>query len=110
MVVDTGIFIDFLRSKDKTKTILQRLPGNIDLYVSSITLYELYMGATSPQKWVDVKTLTEDIPVLNFTKNHPHNQSTSKALSISVFRYCRWARVWVSPVCKASVLSIPFRL
>jgi predicted nucleic acid-binding protein len=26
------------------------------------------MGATSPQKWIDVKTLTDDIPVLLFTK------------------------------------------
>ena len=26
------------------------------------------MGAISPQKWVDVKTLTDDIPVLSFTK------------------------------------------
>jgi predicted nucleic acid-binding protein len=69
MVVDTGIFIDYLRSKDKSKTILQNLPDDVELYISSVTLYELYMGATSPQKWIDVKTLTDDIPVLPFTKN-----------------------------------------
>lgn len=68
MVVDSGIFIDYLRSKDKTKTILQNLPDDAELYVSSVTLYELYMGTTSPQKWIDVKTLTDDIPVLPFTK------------------------------------------
>jgi tRNA(fMet)-specific endonuclease VapC len=68
MVVDSGIFIDYLRSKDKSKTILQNLPDDVELYISSVTLYELYMGATSPQKWIDVKTLTDDIPVLPFTK------------------------------------------
>ncbi len=68
MVVDTGIFIEYLRAKIKSKTILQHLPDNTDLYISSVTLYELYMGATNPQKWVDVKTLTDDIPVLPFTK------------------------------------------
>jgi len=68
MVVDTGIFIEYLRAKDKSKTILQNLSEKVELYISSVTLYELYMGATSPQKWVDVKTLTEDIPVLPFTK------------------------------------------
>ena len=26
------------------------------------------MGATTPQKWVDVKILTEDLPVLPFTR------------------------------------------
>lgn len=69
MVVDTGVFIDYLRSKDKAKTILQGLPENSELYISSVTLYELYMGATNERKWLDVKLLTEDIPVLSFTKS-----------------------------------------
>lgn len=69
MVVDTGIFINYLRSKDKSKTILMNLSDDTELYISSVSLYELYMGATSPQKWVDVKTLTDDIPVLPFTKS-----------------------------------------
>lgn len=69
MVVDTGVFIEYLRAKDKSKTILLNLPDNLELFISSVTLYELYMGATTPQKWVDVKTLTEDIPVLSFTKS-----------------------------------------
>ena len=68
MVVDTGVFIDYLRAKDKSKTVLQNLPDNLELYISPITLYELYMGAITPPKWVDVKTLTDDIPVLPFTK------------------------------------------
>jgi len=37
--------------------------------VSSVTLYELYMGATTHQKWIEVKVLTDDIPVLPFTKD-----------------------------------------
>ena len=64
MVADTGVFIDYLRAKDKTKTILQNLPDDLELYVSSVTLYELYMGVTIPQKWVDVKTLTDDVPYI----------------------------------------------
>ena len=68
MVIDTSIFIDFLRARNKAKTTLQNLPDEAAIYVSSVTLYELYMGATTPQKWVDVKTLTDDIPTLPFTK------------------------------------------
>ena len=64
IVLDTGVFIDYLRSRDKAKTILQNLPDSSELYVSSVTLYELYMGATTPQKWADVKTLIDDLPVL----------------------------------------------
>ncbi|MEM9339879.1 MAG: type II toxin-antitoxin system VapC family toxin [Bacteroidota bacterium] len=69
MVVDTGVFIEYLRAKDKPNTILSNLPDDTELFISSITLYELYMGATTPQKWVDVKTLTDDIPALSFTKS-----------------------------------------
>lgn len=68
MVVDTSIFIDYLRAKNKAKTRLQNLPDDAVIYVSSVAMYELYMGATTPQKWVDVKTLTDSIPVLPFTK------------------------------------------
>ena len=68
MVIDTGVFIDYMRAKDKSGTILQNLPANKELYISSITSYELYMGATTPQKWVDVQTLTDDLLVLPFTE------------------------------------------
>lgn len=69
MVVGTGVFVEYLRVKYKAKTILMNLPDDITVFISSVTLYELYMGATTPQKWVDVKTLTDDIPVLPFTKS-----------------------------------------
>lgn len=69
MVIDTGIFIDYLRAKNKAKTKLQNLPDDATIYISSVTLYELYMGATTPEKWVDVKTLTDTIPVLPFNKD-----------------------------------------
>lgn len=69
MVVDTGIFIDFLRAKDKSITQLYDLSNKTGIFISSVTLYELYIGATSPQKWRDAKMLTEDIPVLSFTKS-----------------------------------------
>lgn len=68
MVIDTSVFIDYLRAKDKTKTRLQNLPEDAVIYVSSVTLYELYMGAFTPQKWVDIQTLTDGIPVLSFSQ------------------------------------------
>lgn len=44
MVIDTGIFIEHLRAKDKLKTRLYNLPTDIELFISSVSLYELYMG------------------------------------------------------------------
>ena len=66
MVVDSSIFIEHLRATDKANTTFQQLSDLSRLYVSSVTLYELYMGATTPSKWADVQTVTEDITVLFF--------------------------------------------
>lgn len=69
MVVDTSIFIDHLRSKNKFNSILSNIPDEHEIFVSSVTIYELLMGATSPEKWKDVETLTRGLPVLAFTGN-----------------------------------------
>lgn len=46
MVADTGIFIEHLRAKDKLSTTLYKISENQDRYISAVTMYELYMGAT----------------------------------------------------------------
>ncbi len=66
MVIDTCVFIDFLRKKDKTSSILYSISDVEPLVISSVTLYELLMGATDENKLRDIKILTEDLMVLNF--------------------------------------------
>ena len=68
MVIDTGIFIEYLRAKNKENTLLFHLPESEKVYISSITLYELYMGATTAEKRQDIDLLTSDIPVLPFNR------------------------------------------
>jgi predicted nucleic acid-binding protein len=69
MVIDTSIFIEYLRAKDKKKTTLFTIPDSTQLYISSVTIYELLMGATDENKQKDIKLLTEDIPVLPFDES-----------------------------------------
>jgi len=69
MVIDSGIFIEYLRAKNKKKTILHNIPNDSEIFISSVTLYELYAGATNERKWDDVTKLTEDLPVLSFTES-----------------------------------------
>jgi predicted nucleic acid-binding protein len=66
VVVDTSIFIDYLRAKDKRNTVLFKIPDNRRIYISSVTLYELLMGATDSQKIKDVHLLTDDTIILPF--------------------------------------------
>lgn len=67
MVADTGIFIEHLRAKDKLSTTLYKISENQDRYISAVTMYELYMGATTREKKRDVEELTEGFSVLPFT-------------------------------------------
>ena len=64
MVVDTTVFIEFLRAKDRTKTTLANLPPDTKLYVSAVTVFELFSGATDERKYSDVNTLLQDLLVL----------------------------------------------
>ena len=66
MVIDTNIFIEYLRIKDKTQSVLNNIPSDISLLITSISLYELLMGATNETKLNDIKLLTEDLIVLPF--------------------------------------------
>lgn len=68
MVADTGIFIEHLRAKDKLSTTLYKISENQDLYISAVTLYELYMGASTKAKEKDVRELMEGFSVLPFTE------------------------------------------
>lgn len=68
MVIDTSVFIEFLRAKNKTETTLFRIPKENQLYISAVTLYELLMGANNPEKMNDIRILTDDIPVLSFNE------------------------------------------
>lgn len=67
MVADTGIFIEHLRAKDKLTTSLYKISENTVIYISAVTVYELYMGATTKGKEADVRTITDDFTVLPFT-------------------------------------------
>lgn len=66
MVIDTSIFIEFLRAKDKYKTELYKISANQNLYLSAVTYYELLMGATDQRKQNDIKKLTDDLLILPF--------------------------------------------
>jgi tRNA(fMet)-specific endonuclease VapC len=69
MVIDTGIFIEHLRAKDKLHTTLYLIPENMELSISAVSLYELFMGAATREKEDDLNSITEDINVLPFTNN-----------------------------------------
>jgi len=67
MVIDTSVMIEHLRARDKLTTKLYQLSDETELYISAVSMYELYMGATSKEKHKDIQLLTEPLTVLPFT-------------------------------------------
>lgn len=67
MVIDTSVFIEHLRARNRTATTLANLPVKTVIYVSAVTVFELFSGATDPNKTQDVRTLLSDVIVLPFT-------------------------------------------
>lgn len=66
VVVDSSIIIEHLRKKNKSNSQLSRLPELTLVCVSSVTVYELMIGATIPQKRMDAEELLEGMSVLSF--------------------------------------------
>src|ERR1700748_1914631 len=69
MVIDTSVFIAFLRAKDKKETTLYKLPDNTLYSLSSVTLFELLMGATTVDKKKDILLLTDGLNILSFNND-----------------------------------------
>ncbi|TFF40065.1 type II toxin-antitoxin system VapC family toxin [Mucilaginibacter psychrotolerans] len=67
MVVDTSLIIEHVRSKNKLNTTLYQISNQPDLFVSAITIYELYMGVKSKTMDDDIKLVLSNLTVLPFS-------------------------------------------
>lgn len=67
MVVDTSIIIQYIRTKDKFSTTLYKLTNSEVIFISTVSLYELYIGASTTDKQNDVNLSTRNLIVFPFT-------------------------------------------
>jgi len=77
MVIDTSIFIEHLRAKDKSKTKLYSIRDHTPKFTTSITLYELLTGADNNVRSEDIRLILSGITILPFD-----NQPAIKAAEI----------------------------
>lgn len=72
IMIDTSILIEYFRKTDKSKSkLLKYFKGSYQLYISSITEFEIFNGATEAHKqfW---SGLLSHISVLNFDSKTAH--------------------------------------
>lgn len=66
-LVDSSIFIDYFRKREKSKTILYKLSKNFNVVTSAICHFEIFTGVKESDL-VFVNKLFEDIEVIQFNK------------------------------------------
>lgn len=68
LLIDTSIIIDHLRKKNKNESRLYHIVGRFTLFVSAITVFELFAGAINDQKKQDISHVLEYVKIIPFTR------------------------------------------
>jgi len=66
ILIDTDIVIEYLRSREKASTKLIKLMQEHDLFLSSISEFELYLGAKTVRHQNDLEILFSEMEVIPF--------------------------------------------
>jgi tRNA(fMet)-specific endonuclease VapC len=68
LLIDTSIIIDHLRKANKNNSSFYHIVGKYTLFISTITVFELYAGAIDDQKKQDISNVLDYVTILPFTK------------------------------------------
>jgi predicted nucleic acid-binding protein len=66
ILIDTDVVIEYLRSKDKASTELIKLLHEHDVFLSSISEFELFLGAKTERHQNDLEMLFSEVEVIPF--------------------------------------------
>lgn len=69
LLIDTSVVIEHLRRQNKQKSSLYRIVDEYALYTSTVVEFELYAGATDPQKRRDVAEILAWCTILPLTSD-----------------------------------------
>lgn len=64
MVIDSNLFIEYFRAKDKSATALAQLPKGVPLFISAVSVFELFVGANTPERVAQTEVLLKFVWVL----------------------------------------------
>jgi tRNA(fMet)-specific endonuclease VapC len=66
LLIDTSIIIDHFRKKDKSNTRLIERYKKYSLCISTITIFELYNGASNSNLTQDIERILKNIEIIDF--------------------------------------------
>ena len=65
VLVDTSILIDFFRKKNRKKSILYKLQGKHEIYISTITEFE-FLAGVKEDKSISINSFFKNLDVIGF--------------------------------------------
>ncbi len=69
VLADTSVLAEFLRKQNKENSILWKIKDNkTTVFVSSVTVFEIYFGATTPKHKKEADELFSTLEVINFSE------------------------------------------
>ena len=66
ILIDTDVVIEYLRSKDKSSTELIKLLRKHDVFLSSISEFELFLGVKTDRHQNDPEMLFSEVEIMPF--------------------------------------------
>lgn len=66
ILIDTDVVIGYLRSRDKATTELVKLLQGNDVFLSSVSEFELYLGAKTERHRSDLEMLFSEVEIVSF--------------------------------------------
>ncbi len=67
VIADTNIFVEYVRKRNKQNTSLYKIASSHTLVTTSITVFELYFGARTPDAVQTISQVLKDMAVFSFT-------------------------------------------
>jgi len=67
ILIDTSIIIDHLRKRNKRKSLLFHIVDQYRLHTSTIVEFELFVGATTPEKVQDIEYILQFCMIIPLT-------------------------------------------
>lgn len=67
ILIDTSVLIDHLRKSNKEKSLLFKIVEKYDLFISTVSIFEMYAGASDQRKTRDIQIILGILESLPFS-------------------------------------------
>jgi predicted nucleic acid-binding protein len=106
LLIDTSIIIDHFRKKDKTNTQLINFYQKYLLHISSVTVFELYNGASTSEKVRDIELLLKNVRVIDFSAKIAFEASKIYRQLLSENKVIEFRDIFIASTAKVNKLPL----